>query len=405
MKGRSSAVFAFITISVFALAAAGCETGGALSAAKKPKDSLVHVTRVTYQPGEKGTSVKIYGTGRFEHTSYKLTDPLRIAVGIPNVVLDFEPRRVRLNNSAIAFLDVVRFKKVNSVRLELELLSDAGYSITQKKNYLELLVANAPSPPSGGRAFSAESVKRSGDRFTGNSEKDATIATLQENIAKLEQENAAAHNALSELEETNRLLNESLEEARIQLEEAGGRAKGLEARIVFMEGKLSDIQEKMAAEPAAPGMPEAPAESVDLAAPDIYSQAPQASEVPQATEEANETLLSRTESEIKEVVAGWLAAWNGKDINAYSDYYSDDFETETMDRETWLHDKRIKFAASGPIEITAKKMEVSLTVEGAVVIFEQTYKSPSYGDVGLKIISLTKRTGNWKIVSESWKPL
>lgn len=398
LKGRSSAVYALIAVTVLALAAAGCETGGALPAAKQPKDSLIHITRVTYQPGDKGTLVRVYGTGRIEHTSYKLTDPLRIAVEMPNVVLDFEPKRVRLNNSAIAYLDVVRFKKVNSIRLELELLSNVSYNITQKKNYLELLVESVPTAEGGKRAFPPEPLKQSGADVTANADKDATITSLRGESARLEQENIAASKRQLQLEEENRSLRESLEEARIQLEEAGGKTMALEARVIFMEGKLSDIQEKMAEEPAAPGLPESREANVDLIAPDIRATS-QASQAPQ------ETLLSRTEDEVKEVLAGWLAAWNGKDIDAYSEYYSDDFESETMDRDTWLRDKEIKFARRGPVEVTANKMKVSLTMEGAVVIFEQRYKSPSYRDIGLKIISLTKRSNHWKIVSESWKPL
>jgi len=395
MKGRALSVTAVIAVFVSTLFTAGCETGGALSAAKQPTDGLIHITRIAYLPGDKGTSVKVYGTGRFEHTSYKLTDPLRIAVEMQNVVLDFKPKRVRLSNGAIAFLDVVRFKKVNSVRIELELLTDVFYNITQKKNYLELLVANAPASSSRKRSFTDKPAKRSGESFTGNSDKDATIIRLREDIARLEQENIAARKNQLLFEEESRLLKESLEEAGNQLKEAGGKTKALEARIVFMEGKLSDIQEKMAVEPATPGISESPKTDEVLDAPDITA-APQA---PQ------ETLVSRTESEIKELLAGWLEAWNGKDIDAYSVYYSDNFETETMDRKTWMLDKGIKFARRGPIEVTAKKMEVSLTVEGAVVIFEQRFESPSYRDIGLKIISLTKRSGNWKIESESWKPL
>jgi hypothetical protein len=386
IKERSSALIALIAVSFFALAFTGCETVGALPSSKQPEDSFSHITRVTYQPGDKGTSVKVYGTGRFEHTSYKLANPLRIAVEIPNVLLDFEPKRVRLNNSAIIFLDVVRFKKVNSVRIELELLTDAGYTITQKKNYLELLVANSPTSTSGKRALPPETAGRS-------FEKDETIARLQENIAILEQEKIAGLNTQRQLEEENRVLKESLEEASIQLEEAGGKATALDARVVFMEGKLSDIQDKMAVDSAAPEIIPAP----------LAAEA--AKETLVAPQAAQHTLVALTEVEIEEVMAGWLEAWNSKDIDAYSDFYSDDFETDTMDRETWLRDKGFKFARRGEINVTAIEIEYSLTVDGAVVIFEQRYESRSYRDIGLKIISLTKRSGSWKIVSESWKPL
>ena len=395
IKERSPALIALIAVSVLALAVTGCETGGSISAAKQPEDAFTHITRVTYKPGDKGTSVKVYGTGRFEHTSYKLANPLRIAVEIPNVLLDFEPKRVKLNNSSILYLDVVRFKKVNSVRLELELLTDSGYTITQKKNYLELLVANAPASPSGKRAFSPNTSRRSTGGSAATPEKDAAISRLQENIASLERENLTGRQTQLQLEEENRSLKESLEEASIQLEEAGGKANALEARVIFMEGKLSDIQDKMAAESAMP----------DIAAAPEATLAPQATFAPQATLEPEETLVARTEVEIKEVMAGWLEAWNSKDIDAYSGFYSDDFETDTMDRKTWFLDKGIKFARRGEIEITAKNMEVSLTVEGAAVIFEQRFESHSYRDIGLKIISLTKRSGSWKIVSEVWKPL
>jgi hypothetical protein len=366
MSGGSFKAIALVA-PIFMLLAAGCETGGALTDAKRPADAVTHITRVAYLTGEKGTVVKVYGSGRFEHTSYKLSDPLRIAVEIPNVVLDFEPKRVRLHDSSVAHLNVVRFAKVNSVRLELELLTDVPYNITQKKRFLEIIIANAPE-----RTFPPGSV-RPGVGSAGGEEK--------EELEKLRQENIDNRMAMIELEKENSSLKQRLEEARQQMEEAGSMNKALQTRIEFMEGKLSDIQEKMA---------------ISLPGPSISGPT---GDMPGGMD----SLQARVE--IEEMINGWLETWNRKEIKAFSAYYSEDFETGTMNRRQWLRDKRMKFARPGEIEITVENLRITFDIEGVIAAFEQTFRSPVYRDRGLKIISLTKEDGNWKIRSETWTPL
>lgn len=393
LTARLRGATALLALFVTALSSVGCQTGGALSASDKPPDPLAHITRVTYSRGDNGTVVKVYGSRRFEHTSYKLSDPLRIAIEIPNVVLDFVPKRVNLNESSITHLNVVRFDKVKSVRIELELIADVPFKITQKQRYLEVLVSDSSTSKAAERISAAAKMAGSGgleqDRLQGD-----VLNSMKSEIETLTQDNFETRKARVEAEEENNSLKLQLEEAHRQLEEATALTRTMEERIDFMAKKLSEIQEKIARQ-----MPELSAGGTAGA----FAAAPLPTPIRSASGEGGD---DRQETvEINEMVNGWLEAWNQKDLQAYSAYYSDDFRAGNLSRKWWMGDKKVKFARDGDIEVTAQNLKVTVEMEEAVVLFEQRYQSQAYRDNGLKIMKLTKKDGSWKIVSESWKPL
>ena len=393
LTARLRSATAIVALFLTALFSVGCQTGGALSASDKSPDPLAHITRVTYSRGDNGTLVKVYGSRRFEHTSYKLSDPLRIAIEIPNVVLDFVPKRVNLSDSSVTHLNVVRFDKVNSVRIELELFTDVPFKITQKQRFLQVLVADIPLAKTADRTSAA--AKRAG---IGGMEKDrlqsGVLDSMKSEIETLTQENFENRKARVEAEEDNISLKLQLEEAHRQLEEATALTRTMEERIDFMAKKLSEIQEKIALQ-----MPELSVTGTAGALVATPLPTPIRSDSGEGGDNRQKTI------EINEMVDGWLEAWNQKDLQAYSAYYSDDFRVGNLSRKWWLGDKKIKFARDGDIEVTAENRKVTVEMEEAVVVFEQRYRSQAYRDNGLKIMRLTKKDGSWKIVSESWKPL
>jgi len=70
-----------------------------------------------------------------------------------------------------------------------------------------------------------------------------------------------------------------------------------------------------------------------------------------------------------------------------------------------LPTSRRNSAEAGEISVHFKNMNVTFESGNAIVVFEQDYNAGSYSDRGIKILTLTKEDGSWKIVSEYWKPL
>ncbi len=108
---------------------------------------------------------------------------------------------------------------------------------------------------------------------------------------------------------------------------------------------------------------------------------------------------------IQDAVSQWKTAWEQKDINAYKAFYSPVFHTGKFDRRTWLDTKEKNFRRPGEIFISIHELTISVTGHRAVVTFVQKHKGPGLTDKGIKTLTWIDENNEWKIVSETWKPL
>ncbi|GMT41802.1 MAG: hypothetical protein IEMM0002_0213 [bacterium] len=381
------------------LSASGCITAEVFSLntsnTSPAPDGMVHVTKITYSTVENGTSVKVYATGRLEYTSYKLSNPFRLAVEIPNVLLDFEPERINLDDPNISSLNVVRFPKVDSIRLELELYANVSFNISPARQYLEIVVLGTSGKKSPQPAVSKEIVADSGEMNNPPQRKE-TLDKLREENNNLKLEILQKQKGARELEEENKLIQQESAKNRHRMEEAIGRAKNVNARNEFLEKKLSRLQEtKPNALPPVAGFLK---QGGALPSPILLASDKG------AFEDMDEDSKASVK-DIRNMLSGWLLAWNRKDFDTFSAYYSQDFKAGIISRGKWLRDKKRKFAKPGRFEINAKKLEVNfMDANSAVVIFDQVFKSSYFSDRGTKALTLTKEDADWKILSESWKP-
>lgn len=377
---------------VAALSVSGCksmEKIGTFNAEAEPLSASIHIKRIAYSSDEESTIVKIFGNRKFGYTSYKLSDPLRLAVEIPDVQLDFEPKRIKVDERNISYISVVRFPRVNSVRIEMELNADVPFTINQRSDHLEISLSNQALVVAATSRVAQSRSRQVG--MLGGSEKnrfEETIEQLEAENGKLKLVNQEAEQFAKRLEEENRQLKLQVQEAGTQLKETGGMTQTLEARIAFMEEKLSKLQSRITAPSILPL-------TVETALP-----APST-----AVEDITSAMQDNGAETIKQMIESWLGAWNRKDMLAYSSFYSPDFKTVEVDREIWLDDKKIKFERPGNIEITIGNPDITINDTGAVVVLEQTFKSDSYQDQGTKTLSLIQTDGEWYIISETWEPL
>ena len=113
-------------------------------------------------------------------------------------------------------------------------------------------------------------------------------------------------------------------------------------------------------------------------------------------------------SDIEDVrarVYAWSNAWQNRNINRYMYFYSPTFRSKGLNYKGWMEDKARHFQKSGDIRIGISDLWVFIEGKYATARFLQRYQDTKYSDVGEKTLILINTSGQWKIVSEEWKPL
>jgi murein L,D-transpeptidase YafK len=99
----------------------------------------------------------------------------------------------------------------------------------------------------------------------------------------------------------------------------------------------------------------------------------------------------------------WRAAWTSKDIDAYMNFYDDNFRSAEMGKSDWRNYKQRLNKQYKAIDV---RLSEPLGVEHrgrAIVRFVQNYSSDQLNDTGEKTLHLVSRNGAWKILSEEWR--
>lgn len=115
-----------------------------------------------------------------------------------------------------------------------------------------------------------------------------------------------------------------------------------------------------------------------------------------------------TASDIDDVrarVYAWSNAWQNRNIDRYMYFYSPTFRSKGLNYKGWMEEKARHFQKSGDIRIGISDLWVFIEGKYATARFLQRYKDANYSDVGEKTLVLINSSGQWKIVSEEWKPL
>lgn len=101
----------------------------------------------------------------------------------------------------------------------------------------------------------------------------------------------------------------------------------------------------------------------------------------------------------------WVHAWEHKQLDRYMSCYSPGFHAEGMSREQWRRHKAGINEHNEFISVSVEKPEIHIRGTAAAVKYLQKYISDTYTDYGIKRLELEKRSGEWRISSETWEPL
>jgi len=101
------------------------------------------------------------------------------------------------------------------------------------------------------------------------------------------------------------------------------------------------------------------------------------------------------------VVNGWSKAWSGHDTEKYLSYYSKDFQTPNRESITaWENKRRVRISGQSRTSIEIDSPHVLINGPTALVRFRQIYISENFKSDIYKILTFTRKNGEWKIVKE-----
>ena len=109
------------------------------------------------------------------------------------------------------------------------------------------------------------------------------------------------------------------------------------------------------------------------------------------------------EGAIATLVDRWLAAWTGKDSDAYGACYSRGFRSKQMDLRMWLAYKERLNKAYDYIHVSGDNIKIRRDGDTATVTFLQTYASSAHKGKGIKTLILKMEDGKWKIFRETFR--
>jgi tetratricopeptide (TPR) repeat protein len=116
---------------------------------------------------------------------------------------------------------------------------------------------------------------------------------------------------------------------------------------------------------------------------------------PAAIDKANRETL------VIEAVRHWASAWSGKNFDAYTGSYADDFRADYATREQWIEQRRSRILRPGDIRIAVDDFKIRSQSENrAIIDFTQAFDSPTYSDRVVKRLVLNRLGGQWKITEE-----
>lgn len=107
-----------------------------------------------------------------------------------------------------------------------------------------------------------------------------------------------------------------------------------------------------------------------------------------------------SEDGVEQMIEQWLAAWSGKDIQKYGEFYADDFQSQGMNKSSWLKHKESLNRKYKYIRVSQKNLKTVKDDDYITASFLQNYQSPGLKSVGMKELTLKNEKGQWKIFRE-----
>ncbi len=113
----------------------------------------------------------------------------------------------------------------------------------------------------------------------------------------------------------------------------------------------------------------------------------------------------RDKREILEFLDKWQTAWESKEIDTYMSFYDKTFRHRNMNRASWRKYKKRLYGKYKSIDVDVYAPNVNWSDNGAIVTFDQVYRSDQYYEEGKKTLQLVHNGRTWHIKRETSFPV
>ena len=116
----------------------------------------------------------------------------------------------------------------------------------------------------------------------------------------------------------------------------------------------------------------------------------------------SQSVNANPEGDIAGFLRSWVAAWSSRDVDAYLDHYSNQFEpSEGQSLAQWKDRKSRIIEAAEFIKLRVENIEVTEQQENQVdLVFTQSYESNTYESNSRKSMRLQREDDEWRILLE-----
>ncbi|MDO9420563.1 MAG: tetratricopeptide repeat protein [Herminiimonas sp.] len=105
--------------------------------------------------------------------------------------------------------------------------------------------------------------------------------------------------------------------------------------------------------------------------------------------------------QVMSAVNAWAKAWSARDVKAYLNAYSADFDLPAgQTRKAWSDERRARIEDKGRISVKIETPQVTVSGNTATVKFRQIYDSDRTKANSRKTMVLVKQSGKWQIKQE-----
>jgi len=116
-----------------------------------------------------------------------------------------------------------------------------------------------------------------------------------------------------------------------------------------------------------------------------------------------EEISAQDETEIAEMLQTWVKAWSSKDEDQYGACYSDDFNSQGMNRDAWIAYKKQLNRKYDYIRVSMDNLRITKSGDDRIALFTQNYQSDAFKTLGTKQLILKRENGQWKIFRETYR--
>jgi ketosteroid isomerase-like protein len=156
------------------------------------------------------------------------------------------------------------------------------------------------------------------------------------------------------------------------------------------------VASAIAAAPSAPPAPPAPPTPAARARDPVAQAKPEP--VPPPAKAASDEAAREAEAAVR----SWVAAWSSKDLKAYFNAYSRDFDPAGgASRSAWEAERRARIEGKSKISVRLEGLQVVVNGNKATAKFRQDYRANGIAISSRKTLELVKRGDSWKITREA----